>query len=137
MPISILLIESDAHHAKAVVEALADPWSGWQVDVVGSLAQAQAHLGKARPDMVLAVQRTLDGSAFDLLSLLDGVPAMIIVRAGAETHAAQAMRHGFDDFAVQDAALEYLLSLPAQIDSVLERTASARRMGTPTCGCTR
>ena len=126
MPISILLIESDPHHAQAVVDALADPWSGWRVDVADSLAQARDYLGRRRPDIVLAAQRTVDGSAFDLLRLLDGVPAMIIVRRGAETHAAQAMRHGFDDYAVQDPALDYLLTLPAQIDSVLERSSSAR-----------
>ncbi len=51
---------------------------------------------------------------------------MIIVRKGAETHAAQALRHGFDDYAVQDPALDYLLTLPAQIDAVLERSSSAR-----------
>ncbi|WP_426305751.1 EAL domain-containing protein [Acidovorax facilis] len=126
MPISILLIESDHHHAQAVVDALADPWSGWRVDVAQSLAQARDHLGHSRPDIVLAAQRTVDGSAFDLLRLLDGVPAMIIVRRGAETHAAQALRHGFDDYAVQDPALDYLLTLPAQIDAVLERSSSAR-----------
>ena len=110
MPISILLIESDHHHAQAVVDALADPWSGWRVDVAQSLAQARDHLGHSRPDIVLAAQRSVDGSAFDLLRLLDGVPAMIIVRKGAETHAAQALRHGFDDYAVQDPALDYLLT---------------------------
>ena len=126
MPISILLIESDHHHAQAVVDALADPWSGWRVDVAQSLAQARDHLEHSRPDIVLAAQRSVDGSAFDLLRLLDGVPAMIIVRKGAETHAAQALRHGFDDYAVQDPALDYLLTLPAQIDAVLERSSSAR-----------
>ena len=126
MPTSILLIESDAQHAQAVAEALADPWSGWRVDVVTSLASAREHLARERPDIVLAAQRTVDGSSFDLLRLLSGVPVMIIVRMGAETHAAQAMRYGFDDFAVQDPSLEYLLSLPAQIDSVLERSSSAR-----------
>ncbi|RYF69553.1 MAG: GAF domain-containing protein, partial [Comamonadaceae bacterium] len=126
MPTSILLIESDAQHAKAVAEALADPWSGWRVDVVSSLASAREHLARERPDIVLAAQRTVDGSAFDLLHLLSGIPVMIIVRMGAETHAAQAMRYGFDDFAVQDPALEYLLSLPAQIDTVLERSSIVR-----------
>ncbi len=126
MPISILLIESDLRHAQAVVDALADPWSGWRVEVAQSLAQAQDCLERNKPDIVLAAQRTVDGSAFDLLRLLDGVPAMIIVRKGAETHAARAMRHGFDDYAVQDPALEYLLTLPAQIDAVLERSSSAR-----------
>jgi len=128
MPISILLIEGDHTHAQAVAGALADPWSGWQVEVCASLAQAREHLQQPhrRPDIVLAAQNTLGGTAFDLLQLLAGVPAIIIVRMGAETHAAQAMRHGFDDFAVQDPALDYLLTLPAQIDAVLERSSSDR-----------
>ncbi len=128
MPISILLIEGDQSHAQAVAGALADPWSGWQVEVCASLAQAREHLQHPhrRPDIVLAAQSTLGGAAFDLLQMLGGLPAIIIVRMGAETHAAQAMRHGFDDFAVQDPALDYLLTLPAQIDAVLERSSGAR-----------
>ncbi len=126
MPIAVLLIESDLHNAQAVVDALVDPWSGWQVEVASSLAQARDRLARRRPDIVLVAQRTVDGSAFDLLEALDGLPAMILVRAGAETHAAQAMRYGFDDFAVQDPALDYLLALPSQIDAVLERHSSAR-----------
>ncbi|PJI95443.1 PAS domain S-box-containing protein/diguanylate cyclase (GGDEF)-like protein [Acidovorax sp. 69] len=126
MPISVLLIESDPHHAQAVVGALADPWSGWRVDVSVSLADASAYLAVHRPDIVLAAQSTMGGSAFDLLPLLDGVPAIIVVRMGAETHAAQAMRHGFDDFTVQDPSLDYLLTVPAQIEAVLERSSSLR-----------
>ncbi len=126
MPVSVLLIESDPRHAQAVVDALVDPWSGWRVDVAESLAQAREQLAQGRPDIVLVAQRTVDGSAFDLLEALHGLPTIIVVRAGAETHAAQAMRYGFDDFAVQDPALDYLLTLHAQIDSVLERHASTR-----------
>ena len=99
------------------------------MDVAASQQAAVAFLGRnaaSPPDIVLAAQRTVDGSAFDLLRELDGVPALIIVRQGAETHAAQAMRYGFDDFAVQDPALDYLLALPAQIESVLERSSGAR-----------
>ncbi len=129
MSISILLIESDPGHAQALAEALSDPWSGWRVDVSASLAQAQGYLARQRPDIVLAAQRTVGGAGFDLLQQLDAIPAMILVRAGEETHAAQAMRHGFEDFVVQDAALHYLLALPAQIDAVLERTASERARG--------
>ncbi|WP_298212876.1 EAL domain-containing protein [Acidovorax sp.] len=129
MPISVLLIEDDSHHAQAVAGALADPWSGWRVDVLPSLADAHVFLVGQRPDVVLVAQNALGGESFDLLQLLDGVPAIIIVSIGAETHAAQAMRHGFDDFAVRDRALDYLLTLPAQIDAVLERSSSenARR----------
>ena len=126
MSVSILLIESDTDHAQALVDVLADPWSGWRVDISTSLAQAQEYLARRRPDIVLAAQRTVGEAAFELLQQLDGIPALIIVRVGAETHAAQAMRHGFEDFVVQDAGLDYLVTLPAQIETVLERTASER-----------
>lgn len=126
MPISVLLIESDPHYAQAMVDTLVDPWSGWQVKVAISLAQAREQLARSQPDIVLVAQRTVDGLAFDLLDSLDGLPTIIMVRAGAETHAAQAMRYGFDDYAVQDHAQDYLLTLPAQIEAVLERHSSAR-----------
>ena len=54
MPISVLLIESDHPHAQAVAGALADPWSGWRVDVVESITEAREHLLRHRPDIVLA-----------------------------------------------------------------------------------
>ncbi|MFY3384589.1 EAL domain-containing protein [Paracidovorax sp. MALMAid1276] len=126
MPISVLLIEGDDSHAHALTDALVDPWSGWRVDVCRSLTEARSYLRTQQPDIVLAVQSTLGGASFDLLQGLEGVPAIIIVRAGAETHAAQAMRHGFDDYTVQDPGLDYLLTLPGQIEAVLERHASAR-----------
>lgn len=89
MPISVLLIESDHPHAQAVARAEARPLVGLGVDVVESITEAREHLLRHRPDIVLAAQRTMDGSAFDLLQLLGGVPAIIIVRMGAETHAAR------------------------------------------------
>ena len=126
MPITVLLIESDVPHAQAVAHALADAWSGWRVDGVSTVSEARGYLQRARPDIVLAAQQTVGGAAFDLLQQLAEVPAMIIVPAGAETHAAQALRYGFEDFAVRDAALDYLLTLPAQVEAVLERRSSAR-----------
>ena len=126
MPVTVLLIEGDAVHAQAMVGALVDPWTGWRVDIAASLADAHAALARTRPDVVLAAQRTVDGSAFDLLRALHGVPALIIVHAGGEAHAAQALRHGFADYVVQDAAFDYLLTLPAQIESVLERSTGER-----------
>ena len=50
MPISVLLIESDHPHAQAVAGALADPWSGWSVDVVESITEAREYLLRHRPD---------------------------------------------------------------------------------------
>ncbi|KRC29097.1 EAL domain-containing protein [Acidovorax sp. Root219] len=126
MPISVLLIEDDPEHARALVDALVDPWLGWRVEVAPSLAQAQAWLENHTPDILLVCQHFEDGSAYDVLERMGRIPALIIVDAGADAQAAHAMRHGFADFTIRDPGCNYLLALPAQIEAVLERSSSVR-----------
>jgi Response regulator containing CheY-like receiver, AAA-type ATPase, and DNA-binding domains len=126
MPISVLLIDDDCAHAQAVVGALVDPWLDWAVEVAPSLAHARPVLARQQTDVVLTVRRVVDGTAFDVLELLDNVPALLIVPEGEEAQAAHAMRHGFCDFLVQTPQRDHLLALPAQIQAVLERSTGAR-----------
>jgi diguanylate cyclase (GGDEF)-like protein/PAS domain S-box-containing protein len=126
MPITVLLIDNDREHAQAMVAALADPWLGWRVDVVHTVQAGIDRVRQQGVDIAICSQQLEDGSAFDVLEVLHGVPALIVVKPGQEGHAAHAMRHGFADFAVQDPGLNYLLALPAQIEAVLERSTSAR-----------
>ncbi len=126
MPISVLLIEDDREHARALVEALVDPWRGWRVEVAPTLAQAQEWLRGHVPDLLLVSQHFSDGSAYDVLESMGRIPALIIVDAGADAQAAYAMRYGFSDFAIRDSDCNYLLALPAQIEAVLERSSSVR-----------
>ncbi len=126
MPISVLLIEDDREHARALVEALVDPWRGWRVEVAPTLVQAQEWLRDHVPDLLLVSQHVSDGSAYDALESMGRIPALIIVDAGADAQAAYAMRYGFSDFAIRDPGCNYLLSLPAQIEAVLERSSSVR-----------
>ncbi|WP_087748079.1 MULTISPECIES: EAL domain-containing protein [unclassified Acidovorax] len=126
MPISVLLIDGDSDHAQSVVHALVDPWLDWTVDMAPTLAQARRILARQQIDVVLTVRSMADGTAFDVLKMLDDVPALIMVLPGEEAQAAQAMRHGFSDFLVQTPQRDHLLALPAQIEAVLERSTVAR-----------
>lgn len=126
MPVSLLLIEGRSDHAQTVVNALVDQWLGWHVEVVPTLGQVSDALAKRHFDAVLTAQRLADGSAFDVLSAVPDLPAIILIPEGAETYAAQAMRYGFSDFVLQDEAGSYLLTLPAQIEAVLERSTAVR-----------
>jgi diguanylate cyclase (GGDEF)-like protein/PAS domain S-box-containing protein len=126
MPISVLLIDGDCVHAQAVVQALVDPWLDWKVEVAPSFAQARPILARRQTDVVLTARSMADGTAFDVLELLDNVPALIVVPEGEEAQAAHAMRHGFSDFLVQTPQRDHLLALPAQIQAVLERSTGAR-----------
>ncbi|MBN9366229.1 MAG: EAL domain-containing protein [Comamonadaceae bacterium] len=128
MPVSVLLIEGDAQHADAVVRALVGGPLGWRVDVAPSVAQARALLGQPDPpfDAVLVAHALADGSAFDALDGLPGLPSIIVLPPGQEEAAAQAMRRGFGDFVLRDADLGYLRQLPGQIEDLLVRTAAER-----------
>ncbi|ODU59246.1 MAG: diguanylate phosphodiesterase [Comamonadaceae bacterium SCN 68-20] len=128
MPVSVLLIEGDAQHADAVVRALVGGPLGWRVDVAPSVAQARALLGQPDPpfDAVLVAHALADGSAFDALDGLPGLPSIIVLPPGQEEAAAQAMRRGFGDFVLRDADLGYLHQLPGQIEDLLVRTAAER-----------
>jgi len=128
MPVSVLLIEGDAQHADAVVRALVGGPLGWRVDVAHSVAQARALLGQPGPpfDAVLVAHALADGSAFDALDGLPGLPSIIVLPPGQEEAAAQAMRRGFGDFVLRDADLGYLHQLPGQIEDLLVRTAAER-----------
>ena len=122
MPVSVLLIEGDASHATAAVQALACAQPDWRVAVAATLAQARALLQADTPfDAALAAQHLADGAAPDVLALLPGTPVLIAVPEGGEAHAAQALRSGFADFAVRDARGAYLQVLPQQIAAAIRR----------------
>ncbi|MDR6213645.1 EAL domain-containing protein [Paracidovorax wautersii] len=129
MPVAVLLVDHDAVHAHAAVQALADAWRNWTVAVADSVAHAGRCLAVEPFDVVIAADRLLDGTAFDVLEAAHGLPVLIAVPEGQEAQAAVAMRHGFSDFVVRDAAQAYLLTLPAQIEAVIEhaRAGQARR----------
>jgi diguanylate cyclase (GGDEF)-like protein/PAS domain S-box-containing protein len=126
MAVSVLLMESSDELAEGVRDALANSWLAWDVHRVASLAHARDALAQRPFDVALVCCRLADGAAYDALKELRSMPALILVPAGLEAQAAHALRHGFSDFVVQDAAGQYLLSLPAQVEAVLERAQAAQ-----------
>lgn len=126
MTVSVLLVESREEQARQVHEALALSWLGWDVQLAQSLREARDALQLRQFDVALVAHQLSDGAAYDALAALGATPALIAVAPDVESQAAQALRHGFADFFVQDSASRYLLTLPSQIEAVLERSRSAR-----------
>lgn len=126
MTVSVLLVESSNEYARRATEALADSWLAWDVRHARSLGEARDMLHASQFDVALVTHHLADGSAYEALTALRSTPALIGVLAGSESHAANALRHGFADFFVQDPACQYLLMLPSQIEAVLERSRSVK-----------
>ena len=129
MSVAVLLIESDACCAQAVAQALAPQ----RVEAASTLAHAQVLL-QARPgdfSVALVAHRLAaseDGAREAAHALLP-LPALLLVPEGGEALAAYALRHGFSDFAVQDAQGAWLRALPRQIGAAVAHGARLRAGG--------
>ena len=121
MPVTVLLIEGNDARAQAMALALESPWRQWHLVRASTVEQARTRLLSDGIDLVLVARCLADGSAYDVLPALQNPAALILIPEGEEAHAALALRHGFADFVVQDAAQQYLLTLSAQMDEVLAR----------------
>ena len=126
MTVSVLLLESSEEYARQVQGALADSWLAWDVHPARSLRELREIVQTRQFEVAVVSHRLSDGAAYDALAALGATPALIAVSMGAESQAAHALRHGFADFFVQDPACHYLLTLPSQIEAVLERSRSAK-----------
>jgi diguanylate cyclase (GGDEF)-like protein/PAS domain S-box-containing protein len=126
MSVSLLLIDSNASLVQSVATAL----SLWNVRAVDTPEQARGQLASQVFDAALVAEPWVaeEAAACDTLALLRGIPALAIVPAGGEAQAAYALRHGFDDFVVQDAQGAWLGGLARQIESVLSRLRERRSM---------
>ena len=124
MPVTVLLIEGNDARAQAMRLALETPWQEWHVLRVTTVLQARTLLSSDAVDLVLSARCLADGSAYDVLTPSPALPVVVLLPEGEEAHAAWALRHGFADFVVQDAAQQYLLTLSAQLEEVLARGAS-------------
>ncbi|SFE45224.1 EAL domain-containing response regulator [Paracidovorax wautersii] len=124
MPVSVLLVDGDSSHSQGLVRALADAWLGWRVDVVPTVAGAWQRLAVGGIDVILAAEQLADGNAFDVLEMAHGIPVIVAVPEDGAARAATALRHGFRDFIVRDDEHAYLLTVPAQIEEVLEQSCS-------------
>lgn len=126
MSASLLLIDSNAGHVQAVAMALPQ----WRVRAAGTLDQARRQLASQAFDAALVALPWVAeaAAAHDMLALLRGVPALVVVPEGGEAQAAYALRYGFDDFVVQDAQGAWLRPLAQQIESVLSRLRERRSM---------
>jgi diguanylate cyclase (GGDEF)-like protein/PAS domain S-box-containing protein len=128
MTLSVLLIESDAAHASASAEAMADEQTDWRVEVAHSVAEARAALALNAFDVIVVSHRLADGTAFDLGALLAGQAVILSVAPGEEQVAAQAMRLGFGNHIVKDAGLAYVPALALRVAMARRDADTARHV---------
>ncbi len=128
MPALILLIESDAMHAAAITQAVADQGMAWQLSHVASLTQARRLPSLDGFDTVLISYRLRDGVAFDLWPEVAEQAVILTIDHGEEWAAARALQCGYADYLVKDASLAYRHTLAHRIEAARHKVQAARQL---------
>jgi len=117
----VLLVEDDVIDQLAFKRAVRDLGSPYEYDVAGSVAEARDSLGKKQYDAVITDYALGDGTAFDVMELVHGIPLVFTTGAGDEEVAVRATRGGADDYLIKDHERTYLKKLPVTIENAIRR----------------
>lgn len=118
---SVLLVEGNGEHRAQLSEFLMVKLPQAQLYLARDLAEARDQTIKIQPDVLICAMHLPDGKALDVLACLTYGLGLVIVEAGQEQLASEAMRCGFADFVIRDAHGNYRLTLPAQVEALRER----------------
>ena len=131
----VLYVEDNPIDSDLVQRTLAHSASDIHLDLVTSIAQAQARLAGADResyDLVLADQRLPDGDGLSLLTAIRArdlpVAVVLLTGSGHEELVVAALKAGADDYVVKHG--DYLSRLPTVLKLALERhrKEAARRL---------
>jgi signal transduction histidine kinase len=118
-----LLVEDNSSHAGLIGEELAAALSGWDLDVVPTMAAARRHMIGRRYDLYVLDYMLPDGDGLALLREIRSaewpVPILFVTTAASARLAVEAMKLGADDYIVKEEG--YLAILPYLVREVVDR----------------
>lgn len=124
----ILLVEDDLVDQMAFKKMVKNKELDYDFLIVGSAEEAAAAVEGNAFDLVITDYLLGDGTAFDVMKLLQETPVIITTGAGNEEVAVRAMREGACDYLIKDSGGNYLKVLPITIENVIERVANQKQL---------
>lgn len=124
----ILLVEDDIIDQMAFKKMVKQRELDYIYTVVGSTEEAAAAVEEDSFDLVITDYMLGDGTAFDVMKLLNETPVIITTGAGNEEIAVKAMHEGACDYLVKDSEGNYLKVLPITIVNAIERVQNQKQL---------
>ncbi|MBN1393392.1 MAG: PAS domain S-box protein [Sedimentisphaerales bacterium] len=119
MRYKMLLIEDNDLDQEAFERLVKDEQLPYEYTIAGSVAEAKSVLASQKFDIVISDYALGDGTAFDVLNMVDDTPTVIVTGIGNEEVAVKTWRAGACDYLIKDLELNYLKALPVTVENVL------------------
>lgn len=124
----ILLVEDDIIDQMAFKKTIRQKDLDYDYQIVGSAKEAAEAIANNSYDLVITDYILGDGTAFDVMKLLQDTPVIITTGAGNEEIAVKAMHEGACDYLVKDSDGNYLKVLPLTINKAIERVNNQKQV---------
>jgi len=120
VPISLIILEDEVAHVKAILFAFEDAAPPVEIRVARTLREYYEHVAKRAPDIAILDLNLPDGNEQDVLTLLSEscpFPVLIMTGCGNESVAVSAMKSGAVDYVVKSP--EAFADMPRTVRRVL------------------
>lgn len=115
----VLLIEDDIIDQITFKKFIKDGSFDYVLTIADSVSSAKKILLKGRFDIIILDYSLGDGTAFDLLDLINDIPVIFTTGVGDEETAVRAMKAGVYDYIIKDMDCNYIKLFPLAIENAL------------------
>jgi diguanylate cyclase (GGDEF)-like protein/PAS domain S-box-containing protein len=113
------MVEDDAVDQMAFRRLVRDERLPWEVEIAGSVAEAQRLLAETRYDVIVTDYALGDGTALDVFEAAGDTAGIIVTGATDQQLAVRGMKAGAFDYLVKDPEQNHLRILPRAIEDAL------------------
>lgn len=96
--------------------------------IAGSVSEARQILGSQSFDIVISDHDLGDGTAFDILELVQDTPIIVVTGAGDEETAVKAWKAGAYDYLIKDVDQNYLKAIPITVENAVNHKMVEKKL---------
>jgi PAS domain S-box-containing protein len=115
----ILFIEDNQLDQMAFKRFVDDNAITYDYTIADSVSEAQHKLDSERFDIVITDHSLGDGTAFEILKLVENIPVIVVTGAGDEETAIKTWKAGAYDYLIKDLDQNYLKAIPITVENAV------------------
>ncbi|OQX96423.1 hypothetical protein B6I21_01060 [candidate division KSB1 bacterium 4572_119] len=116
----VLLIEDDLLDQIAFKRVVENNKLNYEYKIAGNVVDAKRLIKSGEYDVIITDYNLGDGTLFDFIDIIKGIPIIVTTGAGGEDVAVTAMKKGAYDYLIKDIHHNYLKVLPVIINNAIE-----------------